>query len=577
MRVLRGVLATAFALAWASPAYAVPPVFNGDVISKTTPFFNVKAYGAKCDGSTDDSTAINSAITAAGSSGGVVILPAATCAVASTITISKDNVWIVGQGADSRHDIGSVTPASALLWTGSSGGTILQCTAIAGGSNQAQTRCGVQNIALLSNNGLAGIGLSIVSSQQGTFSNLYFDNFSSHGLYMGVVATLGEASDSQLNLLTNLAFRNVSASSTGDLIYLDGNNAGSPAGNTSMNTFINVQGQYYNANAIDFNNADNNIFMGTQLTRVVGGTGIAVDFLGSNAYANQFFRLTPGLGGVTAATGSQHNSIYEYDSDNGAPTPVVASGAQLYYTNHLGYQFNGGYIEPAVGENSGNAGNARSRMGTTESVRIYNTSGDHMRLDDGTNVWGLNIDGSGNFRFSRFAGSGSLSIGVPIVSTNTVKTSSSITAGSSTAVTCASGDGCFSESASTGEINLGGSTQSCYLNYGITAATALNVGCAILTGNGVQPNGNGNGYTPTLQPLGVAQPHPRSVTGECSVTTPSTACTLAGAFAFADTTYTCVVTAEGTTSATVSYAKTSTTQITIYSGTSATFSYFCTR
>ena len=50
--------------------------------------FNVKAYGATGDGSTDDSTAIASALTAAESSGGVVFFPCGTYTIASGLTIS---------------------------------------------------------------------------------------------------------------------------------------------------------------------------------------------------------------------------------------------------------------------------------------------------------------------------------------------------------------------------------------------------------------------------------------------------------------------------------------------------------
>jgi hypothetical protein len=59
---------------------------------------NVKAYGAKGDGTTDDTTAIQAAITAAQTSGGCVLLPAATYKIAGTLNVTGNNVRIVGAG-----------------------------------------------------------------------------------------------------------------------------------------------------------------------------------------------------------------------------------------------------------------------------------------------------------------------------------------------------------------------------------------------------------------------------------------------------------------------------------------------
>jgi Pectate lyase superfamily protein len=62
--------------------------------------FHATAYGAVADGVTDDSTAINDAISAASAAGrGTVELPAGTIYCGSTIA-PVSNVWIRGQGID---------------------------------------------------------------------------------------------------------------------------------------------------------------------------------------------------------------------------------------------------------------------------------------------------------------------------------------------------------------------------------------------------------------------------------------------------------------------------------------------
>lgn len=73
---------------------AAPPVFNGDVVTKTMPTFNVLAYGAKADGSTDNTTAINNAISAASSvGGGTIYFP---CALSSYVVLGALTVPYTG-------------------------------------------------------------------------------------------------------------------------------------------------------------------------------------------------------------------------------------------------------------------------------------------------------------------------------------------------------------------------------------------------------------------------------------------------------------------------------------------------
>ena len=60
--------------------------------------FNVKNYGATGDGSTDDTSFISAAITAAAVSGGVVFFPPGTYRVTSVLTISEDVSLVGGSG-----------------------------------------------------------------------------------------------------------------------------------------------------------------------------------------------------------------------------------------------------------------------------------------------------------------------------------------------------------------------------------------------------------------------------------------------------------------------------------------------
>jgi hypothetical protein len=98
---------------------------NGSIQDKGGQVFNVKAYGATGNGTTDDASAINSAISAAeAAGGGVVYFPLGVYAISSTLSITNAT-GLTFQGAG----IGSVnTPVShpsELLWTGGNGGTLI--------------------------------------------------------------------------------------------------------------------------------------------------------------------------------------------------------------------------------------------------------------------------------------------------------------------------------------------------------------------------------------------------------------------------------------------------------------------
>ncbi len=68
-------------------------------IDKTPVLFNVKDFGAVGNGLTNDTAAIQAAVTAAGLSGGVVSLPPGTYLLTSQITFASPKVKMVGAGA----------------------------------------------------------------------------------------------------------------------------------------------------------------------------------------------------------------------------------------------------------------------------------------------------------------------------------------------------------------------------------------------------------------------------------------------------------------------------------------------
>lgn len=80
--------------------------FNaGKLLDKGSQIYDVRAYGAVVDGSTDDAVAIQAAIDAAeAAGGGVVFFPEGTCKITAALTVDADNVALRGTGRCSIID-----------------------------------------------------------------------------------------------------------------------------------------------------------------------------------------------------------------------------------------------------------------------------------------------------------------------------------------------------------------------------------------------------------------------------------------------------------------------------------------
>ena len=123
----------------------------------TDSFFNVKFYGATGNGSTDDTTAIQNALNAAGTAnGGIVYLPVGTYNISSTLSIPT-NVTL--EGVSYAQDVTApTTPASVIVWTPTaaySGLSMIQM-----GPNTANSK--IFNLALRSNTDYVVDGITAV-------------------------------------------------------------------------------------------------------------------------------------------------------------------------------------------------------------------------------------------------------------------------------------------------------------------------------------------------------------------------------------------------------------------------------
>lgn len=375
---------------------------------------SVKDYGAVGDGVTDDTAAIQAAITAVQTAGGGPLnFPAGTYNISSTLTVSASNVMLAGAGGDTNHNVGTqgTSASTKLVWVGAASGTMVKFTSPTGASAQKQNGGGMVGF-FMQCAGVAGIGLQVQSWNTGEFRDLGIINPATTGIDMGVVATLGDARDPQNNRFSQISVRCVEGSgASASILRLDGD----ATANTSLNVFEQIDGLFVNGNAYLLKNCDNNLFIRCRAF-CASGTGASIEFQGSNAATSQtarsnvFFHFTANAAAICRGTSSYtyasyDNNLLYLDQDNSTPAPTVETGSTVYFSRTDNIASKTGIIQIAGGASAGEVTLAKTRMASTEAMRLYNGSANHLVLDDGTNVWGMRINGT-DLTLTRFAGSG---------------------------------------------------------------------------------------------------------------------------------------------------------------------------
>lgn len=378
---------------------------------------NVKAFGAKGDGATDDTDAFNAAVTYVASlGGGRIHVPAGTYVISSMITVTTNGVVFVGDGFDTQHDVGVQAHPTLIQWAGGTDEAMFKFSAIAGASNKALAGCGLLDIALNGTNGATYVKthVKVVSHRQGRFR--FFGTGSSDWvLQTAVVDTLGEATDTQYNVFEVWGRQ---FNSGGGGVQLFGVAYGS--GNTSFNRLPLVDLQINTGTGLELGDSDTNFI---DVIRVTGVTsGKAYDFLGSNVAPGHtargnFIGLMSSSGpgyarGTTSYTYASHSNYIGLDVGNATPFPTIEAGASCYYAQGGKDPYKFAAAKAAFADSMPDAQSARDAMGN-ESVRVYNASQNHIVLDDGTDVWSINIESGGDLGFTHVSGTSGASFRLP--------------------------------------------------------------------------------------------------------------------------------------------------------------------
>jgi hypothetical protein len=103
------------AVSTGAQSFAGDKTYDNNVFVKgPSPWIDVKAYGAKGDGSTDDTAALQSAINAVGGNGGTVFFPPGSYYIKSSLTSRASNLVLQGAGSGGW---GSANPGTSEIIT----------------------------------------------------------------------------------------------------------------------------------------------------------------------------------------------------------------------------------------------------------------------------------------------------------------------------------------------------------------------------------------------------------------------------------------------------------------------------
>lgn len=313
-------------------------------------FYNVKDYGAVGNGSADDTSAINSAYSAASAAGGgILYFPKGTYKVTSTLTWNGP-VSVIGEGSGHFQEapFGSV---SHLAWGGSVNGTMIDITGVQGGLRFVGFSVGGSQSLTASS--WPGIVMRLDSVQGSLFQNIAIANFNTTGLYLAPnpdASGVSQGKNCHGNMFQNML---VSADGTGVCVRIGTRSTTFTVStyyqlvNSCHNTFTNMFLMSENAYCIQLDDNDNNAFFQTFCFRATGTGCVLVN---KESRSNYFYHQQGEIVCATGVSGARSSTyVFGYDQSNGQAAPAGAAFADVFYTDILG------------GMNA-NVGNVLSRM-----------------------------------------------------------------------------------------------------------------------------------------------------------------------------------------------------------------------
>lgn len=306
------------------------------------PIYSAADFGARGDGSTDDTSALNEALATIGAAGGGVLMGVAggTHVVNSGLVLNRSMV---------RFDLNGGT----LLRTGASTDAVIWIRTEDLALDKI-VRSGVSN-GTIDGGGVALYGVRVTTANFSPIEQLTIQGCTTWQLYMDCWDTRpagGNARDNQHNALRDLKL--VCTGSQGGMRLHGNSDAAIVAGdgaNTSLNRIDNIWVSLVDGDAFSFGNTDGNAVTHLRTSSATGrglvlnGSTLAA---GGHARDNVFTSVQVANAGTYALAGttpSADNVIFGNNLGNGGTDPDIAAGASLPYINQDGT----GNIAPVTG------------------------------------------------------------------------------------------------------------------------------------------------------------------------------------------------------------------------------------
>jgi len=273
----------------------------------------------------DNAPAINGAISdlATGPGGGTVYLEPAVYSIGSPI-LRRSNIFIKGAFRGPAIWDSVAATGTIIRWAGPAGGNIFSDKPF--DSESRIDNGGISDLSI-DGFGIAGNGISCLSSSRAHYKDLHIVGVTANGVYCGTMKTSAPLP----NYRTSLESVTVSVGGGANGITLDGIRGSSL--NTCFVVATDTHVTIKDGCAYALCNADDCYFFGAGSSRQAGGKGAAIYFGNSpdggisGAFSNQFYGFW-GDGMIVAGDGSRGNIVYTSSMDK-YPEMYAGAGAVL--------------------------------------------------------------------------------------------------------------------------------------------------------------------------------------------------------------------------------------------------------
>jgi len=401
-------------------------------------YINVKFFGAKGDGVTDDTTTIQRCISAC--YGKTVFFPKGTYCVSSTITINSQ-INIIGDGfLKDQYSFSGTTFVNAHNTVIKNIGTALTGGVVSVETNTTSTDktsgVNMHSIAILAEE-QADYALILKSVDRCIFEDMSLEDGTVSQLYLTTAdpatVTMPNVSsrDTQQCLFRNIFAKSLVSTADGITLtsfdHVDGRN-------TSVNQFENCYVRHKNGTAYKLRSCDSNVFIHCRATRLLTDTGLAVELFGKeagdvlNKYArtNIFYHFLSSQGGILSKAGdgtypAVDNAFIGMNIDGNAVNITVTeeAGSRLSYVNQRhssGLDMEQGVSFKAGDELYATRNSARAQIDTALTTAGFGafahmcTNGDGINLLalmnwSGPTIWNAQVENtSGDLTFTKAYG-----------------------------------------------------------------------------------------------------------------------------------------------------------------------------